>query len=71
MILSMISYPITSLHRKGKKFEWSEECETRFEKLKTFLMNAPTFNISYADKEFIIYTYACNKDLHEGLMQEG
>ena len=29
--LSQISYPITSLERKGKKFEWTEECETSFE----------------------------------------
>ena len=24
---SYISYPITSLQRKGKKFEWTKECE--------------------------------------------
>lgn len=29
-----ISYPTTSLQRKGKKFEWTEECDTSFEKLK-------------------------------------
>eukprot|EP00253_Pinus_taeda_P003044 PITA_03044 len=31
---SLITYPITSLQRKGKKFEWTEECATSFEKLK-------------------------------------
>jgi len=31
---SRISYPITSLQRQGKKFEWTEECATSFEKLK-------------------------------------
>ena len=31
---SQISYPITSLQRKAKKFEWTEECETIFEQLK-------------------------------------
>ena len=25
-----ISYPITSLQRKGNKVEWKEECETNF-----------------------------------------
>jgi len=28
---SCIGYPITSLQRKGKKFEWIEECEVSFE----------------------------------------
>lgn len=31
---SQISYPITPLQRKGNKFEWTEECEARFEKIK-------------------------------------
>ncbi len=31
---SQFSYPITSLQRKGKKFEWTEECEASFEYLK-------------------------------------
>ena len=33
-IFSQISYPITSLHRKGKNFEWKEECEASFEQFK-------------------------------------
>jgi len=28
---SHISYPMTSMQRKGKKFEWTEECATSFE----------------------------------------
>jgi len=28
---SQITYPIISLQRKGKKFEWTEECEASFE----------------------------------------
>eukprot|EP00253_Pinus_taeda_P009623 PITA_09623 len=31
---SYISYPITSLQRKGKKFEWIVECEASFKQLK-------------------------------------
>ena len=31
---SQISYPIKSLQRKGKKFEWTEECEASFNQLK-------------------------------------
>jgi len=28
---SQIAYTITSLQRKGKKFEWTKECEASFE----------------------------------------
>lgn len=31
MKLSHIAYPITSLQRKGKKIEWTKECEASFE----------------------------------------
>lgn len=31
---SQTAYPITSLQRKGKKFEWIEECEASFSQLK-------------------------------------
>jgi len=29
-----ISYYVKSLQRKGKKFEWTKECEASFEQLK-------------------------------------
>jgi hypothetical protein len=31
---SRIAHPITSLQRKGKKFQWTEECERIFQQLK-------------------------------------
>ena len=31
---SHIAYPITSLQRKGKNFEWIEKCEASFKQLK-------------------------------------
>ena len=42
---SRISYPMTSLHRKGKKLEWIEECATTFKQLKQLLTNAPALRI--------------------------
>ncbi|XP_057830950.2 uncharacterized mitochondrial protein AtMg00860-like [Cryptomeria japonica] len=36
-----ISQPITSLHRKGKKFVWSDQCEMVFRILKEHLTSAP------------------------------
>ena len=31
---SRIANPITSLQKKGKKFEWNQKCEDSFKKLK-------------------------------------
>jgi hypothetical protein len=31
---SRIAHSITSLQRKGKKFQWNEECESNFQQLK-------------------------------------
>lgn len=47
---SQVAYPITSLQRKGKKFEWTEECEASSEKLKQLLTHAPVLNIANLEK---------------------
>ena len=51
---SRIYHPITSLQRKGKKFEWTEKCEASFEQLKELLTHAPVLNIVDLDKEFVV-----------------
>ena len=38
---SKIANPITSLQKKGKKFDWNLKCEESFKKLKTLLTTAP------------------------------
>ena len=38
---SMTTAPMTRLLQKNVKFEWSEKCQSRFEKLKAFLTEAP------------------------------
>eukprot|EP00253_Pinus_taeda_P013755 PITA_13755 len=48
-----ISHPITSLQRKGKKFEWIDECEASFKQLKQLLTHAPVLQITDLDKEFV------------------
>jgi len=68
---SHISYPITSLQRKGKKFEWRKEYVTNFEKLKQLLINAPILNIVDLEKEFVVCTDACKRGLGGVVMQEG
>eukprot|EP00253_Pinus_taeda_P003285 PITA_03285 len=68
---SLITYPITSLQRKDKKFEWTEECEASFEQLKQLLTHAPMLKIVDLDKEFVVWANACKKGLGGVLMQDG
>eukprot|EP00253_Pinus_taeda_P016570 PITA_16570 len=57
--------------RKGKKFEWTEECATSFEQLKQFLTHAALLKIADLDKEFVVCTGACKRGLGGVLMQYG
>ena len=68
---SRIENPITSLQKKGKKFEWSQKCEDSFKKLKTLLTTAPILRITDPNKDFIVCTDACNDGLGGVLTQEG
>ena len=65
---SRITYHITSLQRKGKKFERTKECEASFEQLKQLLTHAPVLKIVDPYKEFVVCTYACKKGLGGVLM---
>lgn len=69
--LSNIDYPITSLQRKMKKFEWTKECETSFDQLKHLLTNAQALKIVDPDKEFVVCTDACKKGVGGVLMYKG
>ena len=57
---SRIANPITSLQKKGKKFDWSQRCEESFKKLKTLLTTAPILRIVDPNKYLIVCTDACN-----------
>ena len=59
---SLVSYPITSLQKKGIKFVWSNKCQERFEKVKILLTTAPILRIEYPYKEFVVCTDACKED---------
>ena len=67
---SRISYPITSLQKKGTKFIWSNKCQERFEKLKHLLTTAPILRIAYPYKDFVVCTDACLEGLGGVLLQE-
>ena len=65
-----IEYPITSLQRKGFKFEWTGKCQNSFEQLKLKLTTAPILKIVDPDKEFFVCTNACREGLGGVLLQE-
>ena len=47
---SRIANLITSLQKKGKKFDWNQKCEESFKKLKTLLTSAPILRIADPNK---------------------
>ena len=62
-----VAHSITSLQKKGIKFEWTPRCEERFQPLKTILTSAPISKIVDPEKDFVVCTDACIKDLEEFL----
>jgi hypothetical protein len=55
---SRLSHPITSLQRKGKKFQWTTECQMSFQQLKQ-LNNAPILRIVDPNEYFVVCTDVC------------
>jgi hypothetical protein len=68
---SKIEHPITSLQRKGMKFQWTTECERSFQHLKKLLTTAPILRIADPNEDFIVCTDACNEGLGGVLSQNG
>ena len=63
--------PMTRLLQKNVRFEWSEKCQASFEKLKTFLTEAPVLTQPTFGKEYVIFSDASLNRLGCVLMQEG
>ena len=68
---SKIAHPITSLQRKGMKFQWMTDCERSFQHLKQLLTSAPILRIVDPNEDFIVCTDACNEGLSGVLSQNG
>jgi hypothetical protein len=68
---SKIAYPITSLQKKGTRFNWSEKCQDSFNKLKELLTMAPILKVADLDKDFTICVDASKEGLGGVLTQEG
>ena len=67
---SEISYPITSLQKKGKKFEWTEKYMEIFNKLKNLLTTVSNLKNVDMFKDFVACTNACKEGLGGVLIQE-
>jgi hypothetical protein len=68
---SKIAHPITSLQKKGVKFEWSAKCEENFQCLKDLLTSAPILKVADPDEDFVVCTDACKEGLGGVLTQNG
>jgi len=68
---SMIASPMTRLLQKDVKFEWTDECQQSFNRLKDLLTKAPILVQPKSGKEFVIYSDASLNGLGCVLMQEG
>jgi hypothetical protein len=66
-----IAHPITSLQRKGMKFQWTSNCERSFQHLKQLLKSAPILRIADLIEDFIVCTNACNEGLGGVFSQNG
>jgi hypothetical protein len=60
-----IYYPITSLQKKGTKFEWTLKCEENFNLLKELLTSAPVLKIVDQMKVLWYVQTHVRKDLGE------
>jgi hypothetical protein len=62
---------MTRLTRKEVKFEWSKDCETSFQELKSRLTSALVLALPKGHEGFIVYSDASSKGLDCVLMQHG
>jgi hypothetical protein len=68
---SKISHPITSLQKKGVKFQWTLDCENSFQHLKQLLTTSLILRIADPNEDFIVCTDAFTKGLGGVLTQNG
>ena len=68
---SAIAKPMTRLLKKDRKFEWTPECQSSFQRLKHKLTTTPVLILPDIQKDFEIYCDASRQGLGCVLMQEG
>ncbi|PKA64320.1 RNA-directed DNA polymerase like [Apostasia shenzhenica] len=68
---SQIALPLTRLTQKTVKFEWNEECENCFQRLKNCLVSAPVLTLPEGSEGFQVFSDASLQGLGCVLMQHG
>ncbi|XP_070017426.1 uncharacterized protein [Nicotiana sylvestris] len=68
---SRIAAPLTKLTQKNAKFQWTEECDQSFQKLKTCLTTAPILALPLGFGGFTVFCDASRVGLGCVLMQNG
>ncbi|XP_070011272.1 uncharacterized protein [Nicotiana sylvestris] len=68
---SRIAAPLTKLTQKNAKFQWTEECEQSFQKLKTCLTIAPILALPSGSGGFTVFCDTSRVGLGCVLMQNG
>ena len=53
--------PMTKLAQKGVKFEWTEDCQTGCNYLKTCLIEAPILKYPNSSKRSVLFTDASDQ----------
>ena len=51
---SKVAHAITSLQKKGMKFEWTARCEESLQQLKNLLTSAPVLKVADPEKDFVV-----------------
>ena len=68
---SRVAHTITSLQKKGIKFEWKPRCEERFQQLKNLLRSAPVLKVADPRKDYFMYVpMHVDKGLEESLCRK-
>lgn len=67
---SQIAEPINALKKKGKTFQWSDQCQKAFDHLKTCLTSPPVLGHPELQFPFMVYTDASDIGLGAVLSQK-
>ena len=67
---SSVCLPLTNLLQKGRKFQWSSECQQAFEDIKAMLSFEPVLKSPNFTKPFVLYTDASGVGVGGVLMQK-
>ena len=63
-----MDHPITSLQKRGVKFDWTYKCEDHFQKLKEILTSVLVLKIADPEGKFVVCMNACKQGIGGVLM---